>query len=302
MRLLYTISGYGEEHLGYEMHRELAQEIIARGHAYSILALSRARHMRGRSTAAVEDGIPVYRAVCSGKTHFDIINRLTTPIFKFPWFVTALWEIVAFLFIHRDYDLVIAEGAFPFGAMIYLATRVIRLPFVVYVHGGDFIANQEANYGYARYRLARWLMRRAFNAAQLVRAESLYGAGKAIELGCPPEKMALVQRNIGRCCYPPTAQTLDVYRGAARERLRQRFKVTAPRLIVTVGRLLPIKGFDDLIRALPRIIAELGDTAVLHLGPNRIDTRFGNYQKYLEDLATQLGVGDRGHLRRARAI
>lgn len=293
MRLLYAISGYGEEHIGFEMHRELAQEIIARGHTYEILALSRARHMRGRKSAAVEDGIPVYRLVCSGRVYLDLINRLTTPFLKFPWFLTALWQIVAFLRSHRDYDLVIAEGAYPFGALIYLATRIIRLPYGVYIHGGDFIANQEANYGYARYPLARRLMRYAFNAARAVRAESLYGAESAIQLGCPPEKMALVQRNIGRCCYPPEGVDLESFRGAARERVRGKYGITAPRLIVAVGRLLPIKGFDDLIRALPMIIEKVGQVQLLHLGPNRNDTVLGNYQKHLEELASQIGVGDR---------
>lgn len=293
MRLLYAISGYGEEHLGYEMHRELAQEIIARGHSYTIWALARQRHMQGRNTEAVEDGIPVYRAVCSGRLHLDLANRLTTPLFKFPWFLTALWQLVAFLRAHRKFDLVIAEGAFPFGAMVYLATRLVQIPFIIYVHGGDFIANREANYGYARFSLARGLMRRAFRAARLVRAESLYGSASAIGLGCPPEKLALVQRNIGRCCYPPKDTALDEYRNQARARIRQHYGIKSPRLILAVGRLLPIKGFDDLIRAMPQVIASAGDTQVLHLGPNRNDTRLGNYQERLEELASQLGVGDR---------
>lgn len=293
LRILYAISGYGEEHLGYEMHRELAQEIIARGHEYSILALSRQRHMSGRPKAGIEDGIPVYRLVCSGKPYLDLINKLTTPIFQFPWFVPALWQIASFLSSHRNYDLIIAEGAYPFGAMIYLATRIVGMPFIVYVHGGDFIANQEANYGYGRFRLARWFMRKAFHAAKLVRAESLYGAEKAIELGCPPEKMALVQRNIGVCCYPPAGISLGAYRRDAAERIRQKYGINSRRLIVTVGRLLPIKGFDDLVRALPIIVQALGDTQILHLGPNRNDTVVGNYQKHLEQLASQLGVGDR---------
>lgn len=293
MRLLYAISGYGEEHLGYEMHRELAQEIIALGHSYTIWALSRQRYMAGRKTEAVEDGIPVFRAVCSGRALLDIVNRLTTPVFKFPWFLTALWQLVAFLSSHRDFDLIIAEGAFPFGAMVYLATRIVRLPFIVYMHGGDFIANKEANYGYARYPFARLMMRRTFGAARLVRAESLYGASSAVDLGCPPEKMALVQRNIGRCCYPPNDLPLETFREQARSRIRGQYGITAPRLIVTVGRLLPIKGFDDLIRALPQVIASAGETQVLHLGPNRNDTRLGNYQKRLEDLALELGVAGR---------
>jgi glycosyltransferase involved in cell wall biosynthesis len=54
--------------------------------------------------------------------------------------------------------------------------------------------------------------------------------------------------------------------------------------------LLPIKGFDDLIRAVPGIIASAGDVRVIHVGPNRIDSRLGDYREYLEDLARRLSV------------
>lgn len=293
MKILYAIVGYGEEHLGYEMHRELAQAIIARGHSYTILALAHAKHMRHRQALAIEDGIPIYRVICAGRKHLDAINRIATPLFKFPWFLTSLWRIGMFLRAHHDYDLIIAESAFPMGGMIYLATRLVRLPYIEYVNGADFIANPAANYGYARFAFARALARAGYRAARLVRAESPYGARMAIELGCPPEKMTLVQRNIGECCFLPRAVDVENFRRAAREKIRARFNLNAPNLIVTVGRLLPIKGFDDLIRALPQIIARAGDTQILLLGPNRNDTKFGNYQTYLEKLARELNVADR---------
>ncbi|MGB8646329.1 MAG: glycosyltransferase family 4 protein [Anaerolineae bacterium] len=293
MRLLYVIVGYGAEHIGYEMHREIAQEIMARGHSYTIWALTHSKHMRNRTPETIEDGIPIVRAVCAGPKYLDLINRLATPIFKFPWFLTALSRLVAFLWNHRDYDLVIAEGAFPIGAIVYLATRIVRLPFIMYINGADFIANQQANYGYARYALVRWFLRRAYQSARLLKAESPYGAESTIALGCPPEKMTLVQRNIGRCCYPPEDRDLATYRRQARERVGAAFHITAPRLILASGRLLPIKGFDLLIRALPHVVERAGDVQVLFLGPNRVDTRLGNYQQVLTQLAQELGVADR---------
>lgn len=293
MRILYVISGYGAEHLGYEISRELGQEIIARGHAYTIFAPARLREMKGRTADALEDGVPVHREIAQGELQLELLNRLSQPIFKFPWFISALLRLLNYLHTHRTFDLIVGEGAYPYGAIVYLATRVFRHPYMIYVNGADFIANPAANYGYARFRLARGLMRREFAQAAVVRAESIYGAKNARKLGCPPEKLALVQRNISRVTFLPQGVDAEAYRRAARAKIRAQFNLSAPRVIVAVGRLLPIKGFDDLVRALPLVSARVGDTQILHVGPNRIDSKFGDYQKYLQNLANELGVGEK---------
>ena len=290
MRILYVISGYGKEHIGFDISTELAQEIIARGHSYTIFAPARRREMAGRTTDAVEEGVPVHREVCAGDAYLELVNLLTQPLFKYAWFANVLWRLVLFLRRRPDFDLIYAEGAYPLGAIVYLATRLSRRPFLVNVNGGDFIANEQANYGYARYRFARWMLRRVLDAAAAARAESIYGAENALRLGCAPSKLALVQRNIGQMAFPAAGTDMARYRAAAREQVYRRFQLAAPRLIIAVGRLLPIKGFDDLIRALPAIRAGAGETQILHVGPNRIDTKFGDYRAYLENLARELGV------------
>lgn len=293
MRILYVISGYGPEHIGFDISTELAQEIIARGHSYTIFAPARLREMKGRTTDQIEEGVPVHREVCSGQISLELINWLTKPIFKYGWFVNVLWRLLHFLRSRPEFDLIYAEGAYPLGAIVYIATRIYRRPFLVNVNGGDFIANEEANYGYARYRLARKLMRAVLREAAVARAESLYGAENAQKLGCSPSKLALVQRNIGRMTFLPPGVDVAAFRAAARETMREEFKHRMPKLIIAVGRLLPIKGFDDLIRAMPAVIERVGEVQLLHVGPNRIDTRYGNYQTYLENLARECGVADR---------
>lgn len=290
MRILYAITGYGGEHLGGAIHPELAREILALGHTYEIFAAAHQKDMEGRSAAAVEDGVTVHRAVCAGRTHLDLVNGLFRPVFRFPWFVPCLIAFVRFLRSRPPYDVVIAESAYPLGAIAYLATRLVRQPFVVSVTGGDFIASDEANYGYARYRVARLLMRRAFEAAAIVRTVSPYAAEPVRRLGCPPGKLAVLQRNIARGAFLPAGVDREAYRREARERLACRFGLAAGPLVVAVGRLLPIKGFDDLLRALPAVAAALPDVRLLLVGPNRSDERLGDYQKHLEGLAGQLGV------------
>lgn len=290
MKILYVIAGYGPEHLGYEISRELAQEISARGHSYSIFALARARDMRGRRTEAVEEGVPIHRAVCAGYKYLDAINALTVPLFKYPWFLPALYQLVRYLRQHPEFEIVIAEGAYPMGALVYLATRLTPRPYIVNVAGGDFIANEQAQYGYGRFGAVRWMLRRVLRHSSFVRPESPYGAMRCLQLGCPPEKLALVQRNIARCTFLPHGADSEAYRARARVEICARLGITAPRLILTVGRLLPIKGFDDLLRGLPQILAGSGNTHIVHVGPNRNDPKLGDYQAYLERLAQELGI------------
>jgi len=63
--------------------------------------------------------------------------------------------------------------------------------------------------------------------------------------------------------------------------------------IVSVGRLVPRKGFDDMVRAMPSIPhAEL----VIVGGPKPTELHSDSEARRLRDLADELGVGSRVHL------
>ncbi|WP_156763651.1 glycosyltransferase, partial [Mycobacterium scrofulaceum] len=63
--------------------------------------------------------------------------------------------------------------------------------------------------------------------------------------------------------------------------------------IVSVGRLVPRKGFDTLIRALPRVP---GAELVIVGGPAKSDFAADPEARHLQRLAAQLGVADRVRL------
>ena len=293
MRILYVIGGYGEEHLGGAIHRELALEIRARGHDYQIVVPAQRESEKGPGAEAFEDEVPVHRLACGGRSTLDLVNRLGQPVFHFPWFLTFAHRLDRFLKSRPRFDVLIAEGAFPFGAIAWLATRRSRTPYLVSVLGGDFLANAAANYGYARYALPRYLMRASFRGAAIIRAISPYAGDRAVALGCHRERLALVQRNIARDTFLPEGVDHREFRRNARRRVGERFALEGARLVVTVGRLLPIKGFDDLVRAIPGIVASSGDVRVIHVGPNRADSRLGDYERHLGGIARTLGVGPR---------
>jgi len=292
LRILCLLGGYGEEHIGGAIHREMARDIRARGHDYQILVPARAEEV-GRPPEALEEGIPVHRVVCSGSFVFDVVNRATTPLFRFPSLLTLASRLGRFLRSQPPFDVLIAEGAYPLGTVAWLSAHRARVPCILSIVGGDFLANEEANYGFARYALPRRLMRASLGAAAVVRAISPLAGERAVALGCPRDRLALVPRNIAAGAFLPAGADRTVFRREARQRLAARLGTGDGALVVAVGRLLPIKGFDVLVRALPRIAASVAGVRLLLVGPNRVDSRFGDYRQHLEGLALGAAVGDR---------
>jgi hypothetical protein len=163
----------------------MARAIRSRGHDYQLFAPAHARDMQGRAADAVEDGVPIHRAVCAGRPALELLNAITQPIFRAPWCAAASSGLRRFLRSQPVFDVIIAEGAYPLGSVAAWSSRRARTQLVVSVLGGDFLANEEANYGYARYALPRALMGATFRRAAIVRAISPYAGERAVRLGCP---------------------------------------------------------------------------------------------------------------------
>lgn len=82
------------------------------------------------------------------------------------------------------------------------------------------------------------------------------------------------------------SETFHPSRRAEGEQVRQRHGLAGRRVIVCVSRLMPRKGQDSLIRALPAVRARVGDdVALLIVGG-------GPYRKDLAELVDQVGVGE----------
>lgn len=296
MQLLYLIAMYGPEHLGNLIHRELGHEFQAHGHEFRVFALSSAQERRGRPTDTIEENIAVHRALTAGKFFANGVNALAKPMLHYDRFAMGWWTVRNFLGQHPEIDLVLAEGAYPFGAMAAAALTSLDISraksprLVVTVAGGDFINSPATQYGYGRFRTARALMRYTFGRASAVRVTTPLVRERVLALGAPSEKIALVPRNIASYCFPPPGISLQAFRNQQRAALDAHYELNNARLIVAVGRLLPIKGFDTMIRALPQILPRAGDTRLLLIGPNRIDPQYGDYQKFLEQLAAECGV------------
>lgn len=293
MKLLYALAAYGDQELANIVHREVGEIFLARGHQFSVFALASSRQIGARSRDTIEDNIPVHRAVAAGRVPDDLTNRATRPFFQYDRFATGVVRFRSYLSHHPAPDVIYAEGVYPFGAMISASVRGPQPRILITVAGGDFIASSSAEYGYGRFRVARALMHYAFRRSAAVRVTTPLARDRAIALGALPDKITIIPRNIANYCFPPEGQDIQSYRQDMRSLIAARLGTANAHLIMAAGRLLPIKGFDNLIRALPDVVESAGDTKLLLMGPNRFTSRFGDYQVYLTRLAAECGVADR---------
>ena len=284
MQLLYFTTAYASGIFGNRVHEEFLARLTDAGHTATVLTPDTARRAGARRW--VEPGAPpVVRIAVSTRRADRLANLLSGRLVHYDHFATALAGYRSFLRDHPAIDLVHVESVYPLGAVAALAGD--RRPFIPTIRGGDLIADQSIGYGFARFRGVRWLLRLAFARAALVRAVSPGARDMAVRYGCPPEKIVVVPRNIRDDCF---VADLEAFRSARRRLIEQRHGLAGRAIIVAAGRLLPVKGFDDLVRAMPALLERIPSATVLICGPNRDDPRLGDYAAYLRRLIDAHGV------------
>jgi len=291
MKVLFFTTACEPQMEVQRVHQEFLQAIQARGGEVSILTTvggeSRGEPYRWEEV----EGIPICRFALRSGLADEARNRLSRALFHYDGFLTILRR-------YRDYfrlwpapDLVHVESAYPLGAVTALARRSVPIPYVITVRGADLFNEPAARFGYARYPLVRRLLRLAFRHAAAIRATSRQTHELVCSYGAPPERVFLIPRNIRNDCFP---QDLPAFRAAARAEVLERHGLPAGgRLVVAAGRLLPIKGFDLLLQALPSVLSAVPETWLLLCGGSRPDPVVGDYRAYLERLAGEYGVRER---------
>lgn len=285
MRMLYFTTAYNAALLD-RVHEEFLLRWQALGHETSILVPDSSRDRQSRWL--VEDGaIQVYRPAVSMQHSDRLLNNVGRRLTEYSYFFSLLRDYLSFLRQHPEIEIIHVESVYPLGAIAAVASLIDRRPFVPTIRGGDLIADDSISYGFARYKRVRALLKLTFARAAAVRSVSPSASAMAEQFGCPPQKIITIGRNI-RDEYFERDQA--AFRAESRDWLRQTYPVIAGRnVIVAAGRLLPVKGFDDLIQAL----VGLPQAVALICGPNRVDEKLGDYGAYLGQLAHRHGVADR---------
>ena len=168
-------------------------------------------------------------------------------------------------------DILHAHWVLPNGFMAALTARLLNIPLVVSMPGADvFISSMNP--------LFLCMARFAFNQARAITTNSHDLRQAAEALGADARKCCLLIYGVDSIEMVPD----DSRRSALRAQLG--LDENTP-VIVTVGRLVPKKGFDVLVKATPLIDPSAHVVIVGH----------GEQLNYLKTLAASLGIAHRVH-------
>jgi glycosyltransferase involved in cell wall biosynthesis len=287
LRLLYFAGKYFPGSMGIDMHRELLDALAGEGIATTIVSLGPA-DQRAPLVATIEEGRRVVRFATVAGTTDRLLNAASKPALRYDFFLSGTRRL-ATVVRQEPFDLAHGIMAYPFGSMLAAALDLARrpAPLLLNLAGGDLIDSAEARSGYARYASVRLVLRYAFRRATIVRANAPVMAERAAALGCPPDRLRVVPSNITSLVLPPGP--LPAFRRERRAALRAAHDLPDGPVLLAVGRLSPIKGFEWLVRALPAIVARLPTATLLIVGPTVAGEE--GYGPSLQAEAARLGVG-----------
>lgn len=130
----------------------------------------------------------------------------------------------------------------------------------------------------------RRLMTTALQRAAHVTTISLHTQEHLQRLGVPLERITLLYPGVDFDKWRSTGRELDI---------RRRFQIEGKRVILTLARLIPRKGQDTVLRALPTVLQKVPEAVYLIVGGGPDEPR-------LRALAQSLGIAD--HVRWAGSI
>jgi colanic acid/amylovoran/stewartan biosynthesis glycosyltransferase WcaL/AmsK/CpsK len=185
--------------------------------------------------------------------------------------LSCLWRLARLLTRReRGYDVLHAHFG-PVGESYRFARELFQAPLVVSFHGYDFakVPRQEGPQVYGRL----------FEASDAITVNSEYTAGKVRELGGPPSRMHKLPMGLPLESIPFRARTR---------------RNGQPLRLLTVARLVPIKGHEFALRAVAQLDATHGPVEYHLVGD-------GPERESLERLAVELSVASRIHFHGACA-
>ena len=183
-------------------------------------------------------------------------------------YLAARAELARMVAAGLRFDAIDGHYLFPDGVAAIRLGRDYGVPVVLTARGSDTSQLPD-------YRIPGRMIRGAIREAAALIAVSAGLKEGLVALGAPPEKVTVLRNGVDLGLFRPPADRAAARRAAGMDR---------PTLL-SVGHLIPRKGHDHIIRALPL----LPDHALLILGE-------GPERAALQALAEQLGVADRVRL------
>jgi phosphatidylinositol alpha-1,6-mannosyltransferase len=202
------------------------------------------------------------RAAAEG---YDVVRHPTTLMVPEPSVALRMRRLIA----RRDVDTVWFGAAAPLALLSPLARDAGASRVIASTHGHEV--------GWSMLPLARTALRRIGNDTDVVTFISRYTRDRFASAFGPRAALEYLAPGVDTDRFEPNS--------VARAELRARYRLGERPVIVCLSRLVPRKGQDMLIRALPAIRQRIDGAALVIVGG-------GPYRTALHRLAHQFGVAE----------
>ena len=129
-------------------------------------------------------------------------------------------------------------------------------------------------------RIMRFPMRRLYDKSQLIIAVSNSTKELIQSVGVPEEKIEVIYNGVQNCMLTKETDSMAV------DNLRKEYGIRdEDKILLTVARVLPRKGQDTVIKALPTVLKEFPRLKYMIVGE-------GRYREKFSELALEIGVND----------
>jgi len=176
------------------------------------------------------------------------------------------FKFLSFFKVFNKADLIHVHAIDVFGAFSILIAKLIRKPVVVTVHRADVLPSNSLFLNILRII--------AFKVVDAIIAVSKATKKLALNVGAPANKITVIYNAVDETMFTPRSKSL----------CRQKLGLPQnSKIILFVGNLIPRKGVEYLIRALPIILTKIPNVLLVVIGD-------GPQRNELEHLAKELNL------------
>lgn len=198
--------------------------------------------------------------------------RTDVPVHRYPWifrhnsagvvrqtlfdFQMALYLIIELK--RRPYDMIHLHSLYPCGYALSLAKRFLpKVPVIATPHGIDINTVPQENYGMRLDPVLRSKIDKALSNASVVTAISDGVYESIIATGVPVESVQRINNGID----------LERFTKAEFNLAKETFGLDeSSKILLGVGNYTPLKGFENMVRAMPEILKTFPETKLILVG------------------------------------
>ncbi|MCX7778817.1 MAG: glycosyltransferase family 4 protein [Patescibacteria group bacterium] len=200
----------------------------------------------------------IYRAKFFG-------SKFLKPSWLFLFF--KIWRIVK-----KEKIEVILFGHYAHYCLLgILFKKFLKIPFLIYGRGVDLLIDQQG-------KISKFFLKFNLKMANCVLTNSHYTEKEVVKLGIPERKIRVVYPGIDLEKFNPERVDLKVL-----EEIKNSLGLKEKKILISVGRMAKIKGFDLVIKTLPEIKKSINNVVYLIIGQ-------GPEEKKLKELVRRLNL------------